>query len=231
MAYSGARKTPVVSSRAGSDFDAGATIVEAPTLTLSRPPGAAPWESDSVKKLVGRLRNDESGINAMALHNAQGDPQLMAVGFQEDHMVAGRTVAEIQKRNGLAQDSKPRLHKGLAGGSELERGRKKALELQAREKTAFGAVYEHRDFAGKPRLIGSTNKMPERQFELDWKQNDSVQTLARQGIRSELVWAGIGSGTVGEQQMAEVRQAVVDARSERYRIEKLSGIKPYSAHT
>ena len=53
---------------------------------------------------------------------------------------------------------------------------------------AFQAVYEHRDFSGKPRLIGSTDKVPEQQFELDWT-SDAVKSLRKDGMRSELVWA------------------------------------------
>merc|ERR1719183_485950 len=109
---------------------------------------------------------------------------LQAVGAKEDNAVAGRTVAEIQKRSkapaapGELQrrpPTPPRGRQGLAASSTaLERSRRAAGEIQAREQLAFGAVYEHRDSCGKPHLIGSTNKMPERQFALDCRQNEEV---------------------------------------------------------
>eukprot|EP00931_Biecheleriopsis_adriatica_P071565 TRINITY_DN4543_c0_g3_i1.p1 TRINITY_DN4543_c0_g3~~TRINITY_DN4543_c0_g3_i1.p1 ORF type:complete len:214 (-),score=30.22 TRINITY_DN4543_c0_g3_i1:266-907(-) len=211
------------------------TVNEVPTLTLARPPGKAPWESDSVYRFVNKLRNDESGVCTMSLQGRQGKPQLLAVGSQQDHIVAGQTASKLtalKSASSSTASSRPRSQLGLAAtGMELERSTRKILEIQAREQVAFGAVYEHRDSCGKPRLIGSTDKLPERQFELDWKRSEPVKLLCQQGMRSELVWAGIGYGDVGEAEMAEVRQAVVDARAERLRIEKLNGIKPYSHHT
>eukprot|EP00746_Dinoflagellata_sp_MGD_P005199 gnl/MRDRNA2_/MRDRNA2_110065_c0_seq1.p1 gnl/MRDRNA2_/MRDRNA2_110065_c0~~gnl/MRDRNA2_/MRDRNA2_110065_c0_seq1.p1 ORF type:complete len:207 (+),score=38.35 gnl/MRDRNA2_/MRDRNA2_110065_c0_seq1:69-689(+) len=199
-----------------------------PTLKLSRPPGAAPWESNAVRTLAERAH--DKGLASMELRGPQGIA-LQAIGSPEDHEVAGRVVAEIQKRGNSNQNRAPRAQRGLTT-SALEANREKAAEIQAREQLSFGAVYEHRDSCGKPRLIGSTNKMPERQFALDWKQHEEVRALGTNGrLRSELVWAGVGRGVVGEEEMSLVREAVVHTRSERLRIEKLSGIKPYSQHT
>lgn len=205
---------------------------------------APPWESAAVRDFASRLhdpaeRGTQGALSAMVLEGPKG-VLLQAVGEDADHKVAGQTVADIQKRNkapsaprGLDHrpPTPPRDRKGKASSSEL--ARKSAGDAQE-EQVAFGAVYEHRDSAGKPRLIGSTSRMPERQLELDWRQNEDVRKLATEnkgGSQAGLVWVGVGRGPVGQAEMAEVRRAVVDKRSERLRIEKLSGIKPYSAHT
>ena len=96
---------------------------------------------------------------------------------------------------------------------------------------AFGAVYEHKDCFGKPRLIGCTGETPEQQFMLDYQQCKQVRALGRASeLQSELVWAGMGTGFLGEQEMGEVRRAVMEKRSKRLQIEKLQSIKPYSRH-
>ena len=97
---------------------------------------------------------------------------------------------------------------------------------------AFGAVYEHRDSMGKSHLIGATGQMPERQFALDRAEVPRVQELSRRGgMRSELVWMGVGQGLIGDSEMDEVRAAVLNNRSERMKIDKLACFKPYSRHT
>lgn len=47
-----------------------------------------------------------------------------------------------------------------------------------------------------------------------------------------MVWAGVGQRVagVGEGEMMAIREAIVEDRSKRLQIQKLSGIKPYSAH-
>lgn len=166
----------------------------------------------------------------MVLQGADG-VVLQAVGDVEDHKVAGRVVADIQREH---IGEKPME---AARGTQLVRaGTAKAPLLQQR--VAFGAVYEHRDFAGRPRLVASTNVLPERQFQLDCQQHPAVRDLvsarggsAAPGASGQLVWVGVGAGQVGEAEMTRVREAVVDARAERFRLEKLSGVKPYSRHT
>ena len=104
---------------------------------------------------------------------------------------------------------------------------------KAKSDYIFGAVYEHVDACGKPKLINSTDIVPEQQYLEDGRNRSDVSRLltAERG-RSRVVWAGIGRRVagVGEGEMAVIRQAVVDDRASRLRIEKLSSIKPYSAH-
>ena len=66
---------------------------------------------------------------------------------------------------------------------------------------------------------------------LDYQQCKQVRALGRASeLQSELVWAGMGTGFLGEQEMGEVRRAVMEKRSKRLQIEKLQSIKPYSRH-
>jgi hypothetical protein len=46
------------------------------------------------------------------------------------------------------------------------------------------------------------------------------------------VWAGVGQRVagVGDVEMTAIREAIVEDRSKRLQIQKLSGIKPYSRH-
>merc|ERR1712048_471964 len=135
-------------------------------------------------------------------------------------------VADIQQR---APDS----HSKGAESSLVSVNRGQQALMQ-RNKVSFGAVYEHRDAAGKAKLVGSTSVLPEHQFHLDWQENHAVKELSRNGgnpgSSGHLVWVGVGSGPVGEQEMGRVRQAVVDSRAQRLQLEKLSSEKPYSRH-
>ncbi|CAJ1375365.1 unnamed protein product [Effrenium voratum] len=166
-------------------------------------------ESGAICRFLHKCRNDESGVVAMTLKN-DGARHLLALGSKEDNFVAASTVAKIFQR-------------------KADTGKSKGVtELEESQGAHFGAVYEHRDSAGKPRLIGSTDTMPEKQFALDSKSH-AVRSL--RDVRPEVVWAGVGLGEVGAKEMAEVRQAVLAARSERLQIEKLGSVKPYSRHT
>jgi len=109
---------------------------------------------------------------------------------------------------------------------------KSVIDLQNRHKISFGAVYEHKDCFGKARLLGCTGETPEHQFMLDYINSKQVKALGRASeLQSELVWAGMGSGFLGEAEMGQVRRAVMEKRSKRLQIDKLGSIKPYSRHT
>jgi len=47
---------------------------------------------------------------------------------------------------------------------------------------------------------------------------------------ARVVWAGIGRGPVGEDEMRAMRVAIVEDRSARQQVHKLQGPKPYSRH-
>eukprot|EP00927_Polykrikos_kofoidii_P046451 TRINITY_DN40695_c0_g1_i1.p1 TRINITY_DN40695_c0_g1~~TRINITY_DN40695_c0_g1_i1.p1 ORF type:complete len:248 (-),score=29.50 TRINITY_DN40695_c0_g1_i1:266-1009(-) len=186
-----------------------------------RPVAAAPWESLAVQQFAERCRGDLTGDSAvvgsgaaMVLQNGEGRTVLQALGEREDHAVAGRVVAEMSKRT---------------NGGDVSR-----KHLMQRDRVSFGAVYEHRDMAGKPRLIGSTDVVPERQFQLDCQDNLVPKHLLNAGggpgSSGHVVWVGMGRANVGEKEMAQVRQAVCDARAQRLQVEKLQSEKPYSRH-
>ena len=145
-----------------------------PTLTLSH---AAPWvvtESPACRKLMGRLGNDESNLAAMVMQDPAGAAVLGAAGAQEDNDVAARAVVEIQKRAPRTGRRSVSQLDQTAGGSFSQRKRSCSKRQAAAQITmfdqpqhpqlTFGAVYEHRDSCGKPKLLGSTSVMPERQF-------------------------------------------------------------------
>jgi len=191
----------------------------------------APWQSYAVQRFAARLTDPELARGAekpaaLMLEGPQG-VALQAVGEAEDHKAASKTVAEFMKGSEKRASSMPSatsLVKVVPGHQ---------APIQPRGKVAFGAVYEHRDCFGKPRLIGHTDVVPERQFQLDHQEHRDVQQLAKQGApgaSGHLVWVGVGAGVVGEAEMLKVREAVVEARSQRLQIDKLSSIKPYSSH-
>mmetsp|Transcript_60371 Transcript_60371/g.135965 ORF Transcript_60371/g.135965 Transcript_60371/m.135965 type:complete len:230 (+) Transcript_60371:58-747(+) len=209
-----------------------------PSTPMAGPPRAMrrrhhlaqqPWESMAVQSLANKLssppgQSSEDPVTALVLKSPQGT-LLRAVGAKADHEVAGRILADIEQG-------------GSSGSAPQHDSRTKSLAkvgggLLSRQQVAFGAVYEHRDSCGKPRLVGSTNVLPERQFQIDWQEHSQVRSLASDspgGGSGHLVWAGIGSGVVGEQEMGRVREAIVHARSERLQLQKLSSEKPYSRH-
>lgn len=102
------------------------------------------------------------------------------------------------------------------------------------EEYAFGAVYEHVDSFGRPRVVASVGgQQPEAKFLEDGRRDGRVARLLTQDCgSSRVVWAGVGkaSAGIGDGEIGVMRQAIVDARSRRLNIEKLGGVKPYSAH-
>lgn len=206
-----------------------------------KPLTSAPWESLAVQEFAGRIRDTsaiEAGIapSAMMLQGPGGRTVLAALGDPEDHKVAGKTVSDMQQsgfnHDGRAAATKPAIG-GRSGDSRLVQvpsGQQAPLQ---RTQLSFGAVYEHRDTAGKAKFVASTGVLPERQFQLDWQEQAAVKELSAQrgpGSSGHLVWVGVGSGPVGEEQMQRVREAVVDARAERLQVQKLGSEKPYSRH-
>lgn len=222
---------------------ASSSMMPVPRVHLERrrkPVAAAPWDSLAVQQFSSMMYNSsvfEAGLapSAMILQAPGGHTILQAIGEAEDHKVASRTVADIQTH--LHKDGNSRLApQGLGGTTESQlkvvRSGQPAPLQQSR--VSFGAVYEHRDASGKAKIVGSTAVVPEHQFQLDWQEHGVVKELSKHshapGSSGHLVWVGVGAGPVGEQEMARVRQAVVDARSERLKIEKLSSEKPFSRH-
>lgn len=208
-----------------------------------KPVAGAPWESLAVQTFGRKVMDPEAGPNApiaMTLQHPQGTV-LQAVGHADDHKVAGQAVSAILKGkpSSAVDPTPPRRQSESRGGASAASSSLVcaggSTQVARRDRVAFGAVYEHRDSSGKARLIGSTGVVPERQWQLDWQDNRAVRDLALHpdsapGSNAHLVWVGVGSGPVGEDEMQRVRQAVVEARSERLQIAKLGSEKPYSHH-
>jgi len=101
----------------------------------------------------------------------------------------------------------------------------------ARE-TSFGAVYEYTSaLDGRPLYVGGTDMTPELAFQNDHNSHNGVRSLARGGGTAKVVWAAVGSGSVGYEQMRAAREAVAANRSTRQRVQELSSAKPYSYHS
>ena len=155
---------------------------------------------------------------------------LRAVGNAEDHKVAGDALAQCyaerkarqQKYGGPelllpAPGSEMTSRLGLGGRSaEAEDamppsnalGRGGRRTARQRSDYVFGAVYEHVDSCGRPRVIGSTDKQPERAYLEDGRNHTGVAALLTLGRgASNVVWAGVGSRTAGVGE-GEVRPAV-----------------------
>jgi len=217
-------------STARSDASSQSVALRAGSYAMRRRQNvnALPWESPAVQNFAASLSSSSSGRSAAMILEGRQGTVLQAVGEIEDHKVAGSMVAEIQKEANNSTSAR----QDSSALARLERGQRAPIHQQ---RIAFGAVYEHRDSAGKPRLVSSTATVPERQFKLDWENNPTVRDLCKAGnppgSSAKLVWVGVGSGPVGDDQMSRVRQAVVDARAERLALEKLSSEKPYSRHT
>ena len=145
---------------------------------------------------------------------------LRAVGNAEDHKVAGDALAQCyaerkarqQKYGGPelllpAPGSEMTSRLGLGGRSaEAEDamppsnalGRGGRRTARQRSDYVFGAVYEHVDSCGRPRVIGSTDKQPERAYLEDGRNHTGVAALLTLGRgASNVVWAGVGSRTAG----------------------------------
>lgn len=67
----------------------------------------------------------------------------------------------------------------------------------------------------------------------DGQSHRSVADLLTRGRgSSKVVWAGVGQRVagVGDIEMTAIREAIVEDRSKRLQVQKLSGVKPYSKH-
>ena len=195
-----------------------------------------------------------ASVEPMMVEGPRGT-SLRAVGEANDHKVAGDALSQLmaeKRRTGLMggpgssgakgevllpppadapRDKKPPSRFRTREFEDVElRGRR---SMSNRNEYAFGAVYEHVDSFGKPRIVSSTMRTPEVQFLEDGRSDRRIAKLLTQGRgTSNVVWAGVGrlSAGVGDGEMGVIREAIAQERSKRLNIEKLQSIKPYSAH-
>mmetsp|Transcript_29861 Transcript_29861/g.41303 ORF Transcript_29861/g.41303 Transcript_29861/m.41303 type:complete len:194 (+) Transcript_29861:546-1127(+) len=174
-----------------------------------------PWESKAVQVLANKLGKDKE-IVPMMVEGPVGCI-LASVGEDQDQKIA--TEALI------------RCHKKRLQAAQPPTSRAKLVATKNVDNVSFGAVYEHK-VHGVPKFVGVTNIVPEERFRLDRQEHREVDTLLgpRHHGSSEVVWAGVGRGVVGEEQMAHITSSIQDDRSSRQQVKKLGGVKPYSRH-
>ena len=208
-----------------------------------------PWQSRAVGNLVSQARTrQEDGtpakVQPMIVEGPRGT-SLRAVGCQEDHQVAGDALGQILANRRRKDGQEILLPPPMETMDTEGGGGRRAAEAEdalghvqtrgnrSRSDYIFGAVYEHTDSFGRPKVVGSTALTPEQQFLEDGRNHSAVSRLltVEQGS-SHVVWAGIGrrSAGVGEGEMAVIRESVVHERAKRMHIGKLGSIKPYSRH-
>ena len=168
---------------------------------------------------------------------------LAAVGAPRDNAIAGDVLQHVQaSRAAAASASASGSGSGASGSGGTRDQRQHKLGpppppaskpyMGPMNKTVFGAVYEH-TWNGRPVYVADTDQLPERAIAADQKTHRDVRrTMALAGPdgSAKVVWAGVGRGPVGETEMRAIRNAIVEDRSARQRVQKLSGVKPYSRH-
>ena len=196
----------------------------------------APWQSPAILELTQGVGKRE-GAAPMMIEGRHGTA-LAAVGEQRDHKVAGRALGQA-----MAVKLQPIVKAGALGGPAARRGGALAsagggclaVSNAKRHGASFGAVYEYRDGAGKPRFVGGTSEQPEAAYAGDFAQHAGVRNMfegAREAPgRAHVVWAAVGGGHCGDAEMKAVREAVCRARADRQQIRELAGAKPYSRHS
>mmetsp|Transcript_6302 Transcript_6302/g.11855 ORF Transcript_6302/g.11855 Transcript_6302/m.11855 type:complete len:234 (+) Transcript_6302:3-704(+) len=196
--------------------------------TLSR---NKPWESNAVAALANKLGKDKD-IVPMMIEGPTGCI-LASVGCEKDQTIATKALSKChEKRLATAQAVRavPAGPSSSAPNISTKATAPAARPRRAGEEVAFGAVYEHK-VNGVPRYVGVTNALPEERFRLDCQQHHEVgRILQHQGASSEVVWAGIGRGVVGAQEMSDICCTIQNDRSARQQVKKLTGVKPYSRH-
>lgn len=212
-----------------------------------------PWQSPAVMRLMNRAMQPRRGdgthhaVAPMIVEGPKGTV-IRAVGEDRDHIVAGNAVARVQeersRRQARAGPGAPEMllppptpslsRQAPPAMSGLSMGRPSSARKRAEtDDYVFGAVYEHTDSFGKPKMLGTTSDRPEVAFRRDVTEHRGVaRLLGGGGGSSRVVWAGVGRriAGLGEAEIATVTQSVAADRSARLRVTQLSGIKPYSRH-
>ena len=194
-------------------------------------------------ELASKVHHHGSNVQPMVVEAPRGTI-LAAVGEPRDNAVAGDVLRRVQEERATAAAAARRtMHRegetrgdegspGEVGGGTKKRPPAAAPYAGRMDQVVFGAVYEH-TWNGRPVYVGDTDAMPERTMALDRKRNGEVRrTMAMAGHDggARVVWAGVGRGPVGRDEMRAIRTAIVEDRSARLRVQKLRGPKPYSRH-
>ena len=198
----------------------------------------APWESPAVRGLAGRLGAAAAcageAVVPMVVEGREGT-LLTAVGSEADHNAAGEALGRVQAERGRAGRRAAQHEEGGDGQSRaraLAGAGAGALARRRPNAPVFGCFYEYKTRSGRPVYVGDTGIRPERKFLADSRGADPNMraVAAHHGVTPEVVWAGVGQGAVGPEEMRVIRQAVREDRAQRQQVAKLGGIKPYSLH-
>ena len=216
-------------SRDGSDGKEAADSFEAGSLDKVRLGVLAkqPWRAPSVQRLAQQLGTNKL-VQPMMVEGPAGTI-LTAVGEQEDHAVAGEVLRQ-------AQEARAKRGTPMPWGNAPDPNQTSSSMTTAPAnaggagKSAFAAVYEHRDCFGLPRAVGCTHTVPEQRFLEDQENHQGVSTLMRRGGSSEVVWAGVGSYPLGPREMEVLMGEIAQRRAAQHKVQKLQGPKPYSRH-
>ena len=212
-------------------------------------PQLAPWQSPAVMELAQNVGKGRPEASPMLIEGRTGTV-LAAIGEERDHAIAGRALssAMVQPKliaaptalgGGRGMQANQVQQQARAGGggaiaASTGGGRLAAGNNRQRHGASFGAVYEYRDGAGKPHFVAGTSALPEAAFAEDFEAHASVRNLFEERAppgRASVVWAGVGGGPCGDEEMKAARDAVCKARAERQQIMELRGAKPYSRHS
>tara|TARA_B100000795_G_scaffold265859_1_gene248252 strand:- start:730 stop:1512 length:783 start_codon:yes stop_codon:yes gene_type:complete len=175
-----------------------------------------PWTAPSVQQLSNRMGNNATARPLLV--EGPAGPVISAVGSQTDHRVANTALINAQQRRLRSGISMPTRR---AGANVIARGGGQS----------FGAVYEYRDSFGAPKITSATSSTPESSLIRDTQNHQGIRNLMthRQGSAA-VVWSGVGTFPLGQQEMQDITQSIVEQRSKKYQTAKLRGPKPYSRH-
>ena len=175
-----------------------------------------PWTAPSVQALTSRMGNNTTARPLLV--EGPAGPVISAVGTASDNQAASSALLVAQTRRSRAGISMPTTR---AGANVVDRGGGRS----------FGAVYEYKDCFGVPKVVGKTSTNPEQALLRDTKNHQGVKNMMTyQGGEQDVVWAGVGTYPLGKQEMESITAKIVNQRSKKYQLAKLSGPKPYSAH-
>jgi len=223
-------------------------------VATSSDAAAAPWQSRSVIQLASRVGRGGGAeeMTPMTLDGPSGTI-LAAMGTAQDHTIAGSAISQsivsgaAPMSSAATLDVRALANEWRSAQRSITSGRSASATAQPSEQAdyetqmaladparqaSFAAVYEYSSaLDGRPLYVGTTDGTPELAYQSDHARIGGVRDLARGGGSAKVVWAGVGTGSVGPEQMKAAREAVAAHRSARQRVTELRSAKPYSYHS
>ena len=167
-----------------------------------------PWKSPAVSQLVNQMGYTGSVVQPMVIQGPDGRMVLGAVGEVEDHAAAGEYLHRLHQsraqrthtarggssRHKLSLDSSTAAQRqtrnGQRGKNAASRQTSSLVQMlggnggdkPGSSSITFGAVYEYRDAFGKPKIVSSTETVPEAQFVADTQDTSGHHASALRAI-------------------------------------------------